>query len=144
MTPSDGDGRSTGTGGFARSDSADSSSIITTASTYVSRYTTDFVPVRCLGKVSGLIEQIFPYKCWCHEESKFNRFVELMLKGGFGIVFESKNKIDDCSYAVKRIRLPARKGAREKVLREVKALAKLDHQHIVRWDFYLNWEKITK
>ncbi|XP_022665585.1 eukaryotic translation initiation factor 2-alpha kinase 3-like isoform X2 [Varroa destructor] len=87
------------------SESSESSSTVT--SNYVSRYATDFVPVRCLGK------------------------------GGFGIVFESRNKIDDCSYAVKRIRLPARKGAREKVLREVKALAKLDHQHIVR--YYNAW-----
>lgn len=69
---------------------------------YVSRFTTDFEPVRCLGK------------------------------GGFGIVFESRNRIDDCSYAIKRIRLPSKQAAREKVLREVKALAKLDHPHIVR------------
>ncbi|XP_003737567.2 eukaryotic translation initiation factor 2-alpha kinase 3 [Galendromus occidentalis] len=74
---------------------------------YVSRFATDFEPVRCLGK------------------------------GGFGIVFESRNRIDDCSYAIKRIRLPSKQAAREKVLREVKALAKLDHPHIVR--YYNAW-----
>ena len=29
-------------------------------------------------------------------------------KGGFGIVFESRNKVDECNYAVKRIALPNR------------------------------------
>lgn len=43
---------------------------------FVSRYVTDFIPIQCLGK------------------------------GGFGIVFEAKNKIDECNYAVKRITLP--------------------------------------
>ena len=27
-------------------------------------------------------------------------------KGGFGLVFQAKNKVDDCKYAIKRIRLP--------------------------------------
>lgn len=43
---------------------------------FVSRYLTDFNPIQCLGK------------------------------GGFGIVFEARNKIDECKYAVKRITLP--------------------------------------
>ncbi|OQR78322.1 eukaryotic translation initiation factor 2-alpha kinase 3-like, partial [Tropilaelaps mercedesae] len=107
VTPSDRDLQPTvASTALSRSESAESSSVVNAAN-FVSRYVTDFVPVRCLGK------------------------------GGFGIVFESRNKIDDCSYAVKRIRLPARQGAREKVLREVKALAKLDHQHIVR--YYNSW-----
>nr|CAD7441052.1 unnamed protein product [Timema bartmani] len=67
---------------------------------FISRYLTDFDPVRCLGK------------------------------GGFGIVFEAKNKIDDWHYAIKRIALPNRQESRDRVMREVKALAKLDHQHI--------------
>ena len=46
------------------------------SSEYVSRYITDFEPVHCLGK------------------------------GGFGVVFQAKNKIDDCHYAIKRIPLP--------------------------------------
>ncbi|XP_063781191.1 eukaryotic translation initiation factor 2-alpha kinase 3 isoform X2 [Pseudophryne corroboree] len=70
---------------------------------YVSRYLTDFEPIRCLGR------------------------------GGFGVVFEARNKVDDCNYAIKRIRLPNRKLAREKVMREVKALAKLEHSGIVRY-----------
>ncbi|XP_060103856.1 eukaryotic translation initiation factor 2-alpha kinase 3 [Heteronotia binoei] len=70
---------------------------------YVSRYLTDFEPIQCLG---------------C---------------GGFGVVFEARNKVDDCNYAIKRIRLPNRELAREKVMREVKALAKLEHPGIVRY-----------
>ncbi|KAM4867111.1 eukaryotic translation initiation factor 2-alpha kinase 3 isoform 1-T1 [Thomomys bottae] len=70
---------------------------------YVSRYLTDFEPIQCMGR------------------------------GGFGVVFEAKNKVDDCNYAIKRIRLPNRELAREKVMREVKALAKLEHPGIVRY-----------
>ncbi|XP_066232988.1 eukaryotic translation initiation factor 2-alpha kinase 3 [Saccopteryx leptura] len=70
---------------------------------YVSRYLTDFEPIQCMGR------------------------------GGFGVVFEAKNKVDDCNYAIKRIRLPNRESAREKVMREVKALAKLEHPGIVRY-----------
>lgn len=74
---------------------------------YISRYSSDFDSIRRLGR------------------------------GGFGIVFEAKNKIDDCHYAVKRICLPLEKEARERVMREVRALAKLDHAGIVR--YYNAW-----
>lgn len=99
---------------------------------FVSRYLTDFEPIQCLGR------------------------------GGFGLVFEVRNRLDDCHYAVKRIQLPNSEEAREKVMREVKvqkysfvvlpicylilmnlshlhnfpmkkALAKLDNPHIVRY-----------
>ncbi|XP_036111539.1 eukaryotic translation initiation factor 2-alpha kinase 3 isoform X1 [Molossus molossus] len=70
---------------------------------YISRYLTDFEPIQCMGR------------------------------GGFGVVFEARNKVDDCNYAIKRIRLPNRDLAREKVMREVKALAKLEHPGIVRY-----------
>uniref|UniRef100_A0A6Q2XBD2 Eukaryotic translation initiation factor 2-alpha kinase 3 n=1 Tax=Esox lucius TaxID=8010 RepID=A0A6Q2XBD2_ESOLU len=75
----------------------------TRSSEYVSRYLTDFEPVQCLGR------------------------------GGFGVVFEARNQVDDCHYAIKRIRLPNRELAREKVMREVKALAKLEHPGIIRY-----------
>ena len=70
---------------------------------FQSRFLTDFEPMHCLGK------------------------------GGFGVVFECTNRIDDNRYAVKRIRLPQIEEAKKKVMREVKTLAKLDHRHIVRY-----------
>uniref|UniRef100_A0AAY4ERY5 non-specific serine/threonine protein kinase n=1 Tax=Denticeps clupeoides TaxID=299321 RepID=A0AAY4ERY5_9TELE len=59
--------------------------------------------------------------------------VQCLGRGGFGVVFEARNKVDDCNYAIKRIRLPNREVAREKVMREVKALAKLEHPGIIRY-----------
>ncbi|XP_028391246.1 eukaryotic translation initiation factor 2-alpha kinase 3-like isoform X2 [Dendronephthya gigantea] len=57
--------------------------------------------------------------------------------GAFGLVFQARNKLDDCQYAVKRIRLPNNQKAREKVMREVKVLASLEHPGIVR--YYNSW-----
>lgn len=70
---------------------------------YISRFLTDFDLERCLGK------------------------------GGFGVVFEVRNKLDDCHYAVKRILLPSKQESRERVLREVKTLANCEHKNIVRY-----------
>lgn len=73
------------------------------ANQFTSRFSTDFETVQCLGK------------------------------GGFGVVFEAKNKLDDCNYAIKRIVLPNRQESRDRVMREVKTLAHCEHQHIVRY-----------
>lgn len=70
---------------------------------FVSRFQDDFDMVQCLGK------------------------------GGFGVVFEVKNKLDDCKYAIKRIVLPNRIESRDRVMREVKTLAHCEHQNIVRY-----------
>nr|CAH0105848.1 unnamed protein product [Daphnia galeata] len=81
---------------------------------FVSRYLTDFEPIQCLGR------------------------------GGFGLVFEVRNRLDDCHYAVKRIQLPNSEEAREKVMREVKALTKLDNPHIEFQDAaWIDSESIT-
>lgn len=74
---------------------------------FTSRFTNDFETVSCLGK------------------------------GGFGVVFKVRQKIDECNYAIKRITLPQKQKSRDRVMREVKALAKLDHQNIVR--YYNSW-----
>ncbi|GBM42936.1 Eukaryotic translation initiation factor 2-alpha kinase 3 [Araneus ventricosus] len=71
--------------------------------------------------------------------SRFHKDFQLIAilgKGGFGVVMEVKNKIDDCEYAVKRIRIKTEKYNElgyGSVMREVKALAKLDHPGIVRY-----------
>lgn len=70
---------------------------------FISRFQDDFDMVQCLGK------------------------------GGFGVVFEVKNKLDDCKYAIKRIVLPNRQESRDRVMREVKTLAHCEHQNIVRY-----------
>ncbi|XP_039262638.2 eukaryotic translation initiation factor 2-alpha kinase 3-like [Styela clava] len=77
--------------------------MVNASTSFQSRYLNDFEPIQCLGK------------------------------GGFGVVFESRNKVDHCSYAIKRIRLPNKQSARDKVMREVRALAKLEHSGIVRY-----------
>ena len=70
---------------------------------YSSRFMNDFDMMQCLGK------------------------------GGFGVVFEAKNKLDDCNYAIKRIVLPSKQESRERVMREVKTLANCEHKNIVRY-----------
>lgn len=65
-------------------------------------------------------------------QTDFN-MLECLGKGGFGVVFEAKNLIDDCNYAIKRIVLPKNKQSRERVMREVKTLANCEHQNIVRY-----------
>lgn len=70
---------------------------------FVSRFQEDFELVQCLGK------------------------------GGFGVVFEVKNKLDDCNYAIKRVVLPNRQESKDRVMREVKTLAHCEHNNIVRY-----------
>ncbi|XP_023320471.1 eukaryotic translation initiation factor 2-alpha kinase isoform X2 [Eurytemora carolleeae] len=89
--------------GTNSSSGPDFSTIDRQNSEFSSRYLSDFEPVQCLGR------------------------------GGFGVVFESKNKYDDIHYAVKRITLPSSEESKKKVMREVKLHAKLDHKHIVRY-----------
>lgn len=72
-------------------------------------------------------------------------------KGGFGTVFKCKNALDGREYAVKKVlirshldsqgQLPAKFSQKlEKVLREVKILALLDHMNIVR--YYTAWLEV--
>jgi len=63
--------------------------------------------------------------------------VKRLGQGGFGIVLEARDKIVDINYAVKRIPLSSCDTEKEKVMREVKSHALLDHQHIVR--YYKTW-----
>lgn len=93
--------------GLESQTSSDSSFLATPPSEFVSRYLTDFEHIQNLGK------------------------------GGFGVVFQSRNKFDDCEYAIKRIRMPNKEEAKKRIMREVKALAKLDHSGIVR--YYNSW-----
>ncbi|XP_033222312.1 eukaryotic translation initiation factor 2-alpha kinase isoform X2 [Belonocnema kinseyi] len=78
-------------------------SLDTTGSKFTSRFLEDYDPIGCLGR------------------------------GGYGFVFEARNKLDRRIYAIKRITLPSSLKSRERVLREVRALAQLEHDHVVRY-----------
>ncbi|KAI8633611.1 kinase-like protein [Xylariaceae sp. FL1651] len=76
-----------------------------------------------------------------HYQSSF-REESLLGKGGFGKVYKCYNLLDQKTYAVKKITLPPKlvKGFRDgrhddlqHILREVKAMAMLDHPNIVRY-----------
>ena len=59
--------------------------------------------------------------------------ISLLGEGGFGVVIKSKNILDESSYAIKIVELPNQRDEKEKVLREVKTMAKLDHKNIVSY-----------
>uniref|UniRef100_A0A1I7WXN7 Protein kinase domain-containing protein n=1 Tax=Heterorhabditis bacteriophora TaxID=37862 RepID=A0A1I7WXN7_HETBA len=63
--------------------------------------------------------------------------VKLLGHGGFGVVFKAKNRLDEFLYAVKRISVENNERAIERVLREVRAMAQLDHPGIIR--YYHTW-----
>jgi len=71
------------------------------------------------------------------------KFISMLGRGSFGIVYRCKHDIDFKEYAIKQINLPNRKISREKLFREVHALAHLDHPNILR--YYQSWvEEPTK
>ncbi|EXJ75303.1 PEK protein kinase [Cladophialophora psammophila CBS 110553] len=76
-----------------------------------------------------------------HYESSFQQ-LRLLGKGGFGRVYHAYNLFDKKEYAVKKIPLSPRLSQRyresghkelENILREVQALAQLEHNNIVRY-----------
>jgi translation initiation factor 2-alpha kinase 3 len=81
------------------------------------------------------------------QESAYRRkFSEIGLlgKGGFGQVFRARHKLDDQDYAVKQIRVSASQLRSiydqvqlEHLLKELRALAKLQHRNVVR--YYDSW-----
>jgi len=65
-------------------------------------------------------------------ESDFEE-MELLGKGAYGAVFKARNRLDGRDYAIKKIRLSPSAGNDERTLREISALSRLSHQHIVRY-----------
>lgn len=74
-----------------------------------------------------------------------NDFVEISLlgRGGFASVWRARNKLDGIEYAVKKIPLgegledSEEKSPYEKIFREIKHLARLEHHNVVR--YYCSW-----
>ena len=76
-----------------------------------------------------------------HYESSFQQ-LKFLGRGGFGAVYHTYNVFDKKEYAIKKIPLSPRLSQRyresghkelENILREVQALAQLEHQNIVRY-----------
>lgn len=78
----------------------------------------------------------FPYSGSSHSRfrSDFDE-IQSLGSGGFGQVVRARNKLDGRIYAIKQVRINKKDLA--KVLREVTALSKLNHQYVVR--YYQAW-----
>lgn len=84
-------------------------------------------------------ENIIPFVSTHRFANEFEN-LQVLGKGGFGEVSLARNRLDGRKYAVKRISLSMSNQWRhrlQKVLREVKILARLDHPNIVR--YYQAW-----
>lgn len=66
-------------------------------------------------------------------ESEF-KYLEIIGRGGFAQVLRGEHRIDHCLYAFKRIEFKSKDSeSYEKIIREIKSLAHLDHPYIVRY-----------
>ncbi len=58
--------------------------------------------------------------CLCISGTWQTRASAVFGTGGFGVVFEARNKVDDCNYAIKRIRLPNRYQSTQTLVLHIK------------------------
>lgn len=78
-----------------------------------------------------------------------NDFVEISMlgRGGFASVWRARNKLDGIDYAIKKIRLGKdldtmdHENPYEKIFREIKHLARLEHRNVVR--YYSSWLELV-
>ncbi|XP_054423772.1 interferon-induced, double-stranded RNA-activated protein kinase [Pteronotus mesoamericanus] len=96
-----------------------------------------------LGKVKRFLAPNFDSPCTVGNDHTMNeRFLKEFSEitpigsGAYGNVFKAKHKLDGKTYVVKRVKYDTEN--KEKVAREVKALAALDHPNIVR--YYSSWD----
>jgi len=75
--------------------------------------------------------------------SRYSRdFIQrkLIASGGFGQVFQATNKFDNCDYAIKRVVFSSTNSDTKQidmVIREIKCLAQLGHENVIR--YYTSW-----
>ncbi|KAK9666219.1 hypothetical protein RND81_14G169600 [Saponaria officinalis] len=74
-----------------------------------------------------------------HYLSNFEEYDEKALgAGGFGCVVRARNKLDNVTYAIKKVQLEVDfSGSFDEVVREVLIMARLDHPNLVR--YYSSW-----
>ena len=60
-------------------------------------------------------------------------------KGGFGVVYRARHKLNGFDYAVKKVRLTGSQREQERAVREATYLAKLEHKNVVR--YYDVWKE---
>ena len=79
--------------------------------------------------------------CFTFEVSRYHsEFLEStpLGAGSFGQVWKAKNKLDGIEYAIKKVRIKMNTNmGLEKILREVKYLARLNHPNVVR--YFSSW-----
>eukprot|EP01028_Stygiella_incarcerata_P011660 TRINITY_DN669_c0_g1_i3.p1 TRINITY_DN669_c0_g1~~TRINITY_DN669_c0_g1_i3.p1 ORF type:complete len:813 (+),score=241.02 TRINITY_DN669_c0_g1_i3:101-2539(+) len=87
---------------------------------------------------------ICPLETICCQDRFKREFDDLGMlgKGGFGSVYRARHRVDNCVYAVKKVRFVSKnhhllERAYSKVIREVVSLAKLEHRNVVR--YYHAW-----
>uniref|UniRef100_A0A1I7X5V5 Protein kinase domain-containing protein n=1 Tax=Heterorhabditis bacteriophora TaxID=37862 RepID=A0A1I7X5V5_HETBA len=69
--------------------------------------------------------------------------LEAIGEGGFGTVYKVKSRIDNCLYAVKKIRIKRNlTNIPLKVLSEVQVLASLQHENVVR--YHCGWVEMEQ
>ena len=77
------------------------------------------------------------------KDSRLNTEFQVLGKvgsGAFGVVLKVKNRIDSCTYAIKRIRLnPNSCQLNKQITREIKLLSRLNHENVVR--YYSTWRE---
>ncbi|CAH3159577.1 unnamed protein product [Pocillopora meandrina] len=75
-------------------------------------------------------------------ECEFEK-LQFLGRGGFGSVIKVRNKLDNCSYAVKRIPLnPKSTQLNKTIIREVQLISRLNHENVVR--YYSSWIEIAE
>ncbi|KAG0052342.1 hypothetical protein BGZ83_002735 [Gryganskiella cystojenkinii] len=71
-----------------------------------------------------------------HDDTRYKHdFIEIckLGKGGFASVFKARDKLDGIEYAIKKVRLRGNKVRFEKIFREIKFLARLEHKNVIRY-----------